>query len=98
MKTIREMMMTLDLGTALQERIEAELEEVLKAQGTGESSHSARELLLRKKRRLEAALVRIERGSYGICCDCEDSLPAQELEADPSAPFCSYCSADREYS
>lgn len=87
-----------NLRTALQKRIEAELEEVLIVLDTRDSSHKARELLLRKKRRLEAALVRIEKGSYGICCDCEDSLSVQELEADPAAPFCSYCSAERKHS
>jgi len=49
-----------------------------------------------QKRRLEAALDRIESGSYGSCCQCQTAMEAERLEADPAAVFCAACAADRE--
>jgi DnaK suppressor protein len=55
-----------------------------------------RERLLTRQRRLEAALARIEAGTYGHCCACHEPLTPQRLDADPAAVFCADCAAERE--
>lgn len=50
-----------------------------------------REGLARERRRIEAALARIEAGTYGKCCACGDDLSTERLHADPAAPFCVAC-------
>jgi DnaK suppressor protein len=53
-----------------------------------------RERLLLKKRRLEAALIRLDEGSFGACCQCGDAIAPERLQADPGAPFCPGCQED----
>lgn len=53
-------------------------------------------LLLRRKTRLEAAIHRMENGTFGLCCQCGDNIAAPRLEADPGTPFCANCQAERE--
>ena len=48
------------------------------------------------KRRLHAALARVDAGSYGCCCACEAELEAERLHSDPAAVFCADCMAERE--
>lgn len=40
---------------------------------------------------IEAALVRIDAGTYGDCLDCDTSIPLARLEANPSALRCIAC-------
>ena len=40
---------------------------------------------------LDAALARIEAGSYGECTDCGVNIPAARLQATPEAPRCIHC-------
>ncbi|SEP42952.1 TraR/DksA C4-type zinc finger protein [Nitrosovibrio sp. Nv6] len=49
------------------------------------------ETLMREKRRLEAALARMERSDFGICCKCGDYVQRERLEVDPAVPFCGEC-------
>lgn len=44
--------------------------------------------------RVEAALQRIEAGSFGFCARCEEPIEARRLEANPAAVLCIGC-ADR---
>lgn len=48
------------------------------------------------KRKLEAALARIDAGVFGLCCQCEAAIERARLEADYGAVFCSECIAERE--
>jgi DnaK suppressor protein len=50
-----------------------------------------RERLLLRKRRLEAALARVDASSYGTCCKCGEDVGLARLLADPGAPFCAIC-------
>jgi DnaK suppressor protein len=50
-----------------------------------------RETLLREQRRLEAALLRLDEATFGICCQCGDAIAEDRLEADPGVPFCAPC-------
>jgi DnaK suppressor protein len=89
-------MMTQNPGKTLYPRIEEALSHTLKSLESEQLTGTSRELLLRNKRRLEAALARINKGSFGACCDCGDVLTFEELEDDPATPFCAYCKEERE--
>jgi DnaK suppressor protein len=47
-------------------------------------------------RRLKAALARIERGEFGECLDCGESIAPARLKADPGATLCLNCASARE--
>jgi DnaK suppressor protein len=40
---------------------------------------------------INAALTRIEVGTYGECTDCGIDIPAPRLQASPEAPRCIHC-------
>ena len=40
---------------------------------------------------VDAALKRIEAGTYGVCIDCGVAIPAARLHAAPAAPRCITC-------
>ncbi len=42
------------------------------------------------------ALGRVEEGTFGICEDCEESIPQRRLRANPSATLCVECQEIRE--
>jgi DnaK suppressor protein len=44
-----------------------------------------------RARRLEAALARIQEGSYGVCCECGEAIAQERMAADIAAPFCAVC-------
>jgi len=45
---------------------------------------------------IDAALKRIDDGSYGTCTNCGKQIPAERLEARPYATLCIDCQRDRE--
>ncbi len=45
---------------------------------------------------LEAALRRIEKGTYGICEDCGEKIPPRRLEAFLAARLCIKCQSKAE--
>jgi RNA polymerase-binding transcription factor DksA len=40
---------------------------------------------------IKAALSRIEDGSFGICVQCDEDIPAKRLELLPHTPLCTAC-------
>jgi DnaK suppressor protein len=55
-----------------------------------------RDLALRERSRadlarVEAALVKLDEGTYGTCASCGNPIAAERLEAIPWAPFCIDC-------
>lgn len=40
---------------------------------------------------IEAALVRIEDGLYGVCVECETKIPKTRLQVLPHTPYCVKC-------
>ncbi|MEB8388619.1 TraR/DksA family transcriptional regulator [Rhodobacteraceae bacterium KMM 6894] len=44
-----------------------------------------------QRKRLEAALARIEDGEFGYCEDCGDDIAPARLELDPAAQLCISC-------
>lgn len=57
-------------------------DEVLEALGLTE---------LAEVRRIDAALARIEAGTYGICTICGEPIAEARLEFLPDTPFCTAC-------
>ncbi len=47
-------------------------------------------------RRIEAALTRIERGTFGVCAECCGEIPIRRLEALPWTDLCLHCQEQRE--
>ena len=45
---------------------------------------------------IEAALKRIEEGTYGLCSNCGKPIPEERLEALPWATLCIDCQRERE--
>jgi DnaK suppressor protein len=45
---------------------------------------------------IDAALKRIEDGTYGVCTNCDQRIPEERLEARPWATLCIGCQRDRE--
>jgi RNA polymerase-binding protein DksA len=45
---------------------------------------------------IDAALQRIEAGTYGVCTDCGGQIPEERLEARPWATLCIDCQRKRE--
>jgi YteA family regulatory protein len=45
---------------------------------------------------IEAALERIDDGTYGICTNCGKEIPPERLEARPWATLCIDCQRQRE--
>lgn len=46
--------------------------------------------------RIDAALIRIAEGTYGICVGCQAPIDARRLETTPAAIFCAACQTMRE--
>lgn len=46
---------------------------------------------------IDAALARIEAGTYGECADCGVSIPALRLQASPAATRCIPCQEKAEH-
>lgn len=54
------------------------------------------ERLQMAKRKTQAALNRLEAGTYGLCCECDEDIDPSRLENDPAVVFCRNCMADRD--
>lgn len=47
-------------------------------------------------REVEAAILRMSAGTFGLCLDCGGEIAAERLTAYPSAPRCLRCQSRRE--
>jgi DnaK suppressor protein len=45
---------------------------------------------------VDAALARLDCGTYGICEGCQDSIPIERLGVLPASRFCTSCQCRRE--
>ena len=84
-----------DIDTLLQEPLSADFEEQagdLEGQDSlpGIEANARQEILA-----VNAALNRIKAGTYGVCPDCGAEIPAQRLEAVPTALRCMPCETKR---
>jgi len=44
-----------------------------------------------ERRRINAALARLDEGEYGYCQECGEAIAPERLELDPAASFCISC-------
>jgi DnaK suppressor protein len=79
-------------------RAEASAEHFSRAEDSDAQVNSARDLEFAlddhesaEIRLIDAALERIKSGSYGVCLDCGEDIPAARLHAAPEAPRCIAC-------
>ncbi len=59
------------------------------------------ELRLRSRERkllakIELAIGRIDKGTYGVCADCEETIGIKRLQARPVATYCIDCKLEQE--
>lgn len=47
-------------------------------------------------RRIEAALARLDAGTFGQCCQCGRQVEPERMELDPTTVFCADCQEERE--
>lgn len=59
-------------------------------------AHGLTERLQMSKRKLHAALHRLDAGTYGLCCQCEEEIEPNRLAHDPAAVFCHGCMEERD--
>ena len=45
---------------------------------------------------IEAALERVEAGTYGFCIECNSKIPKMRLKAIPYTPYCVRCASELE--
>ena len=67
--------------------------DALQAQAMAQASGQRRAEQLRE---IEAALRRIDDGSYGDCEHCEEPINPRRLDADPTARLCIDCASKSE--
>lgn len=58
-------------------------------------AQSMQERLLLQRRKLVAALARIDAGAFGRCCECDEDIEPARLHADPAVIFCIDCMVER---
>jgi DnaK suppressor protein len=77
------------------ERIDTQAEMIDVAQNLEliERNSSLQEQERRELASIEAALLKIQSGRYGICEDCEEAIPTKRLIAVPEARLCARCQA-----
>lgn len=69
-----------------EQAVEREEEEVLEDLGAAG---------IQEIRMIEAALKRVQAGSYGICARCGDPISEERLDVLPATPICKDCAAER---
>ena len=62
----------------------------MQAQAMAQASLARRDATLRK---VAAALVRLERGEFGVCESCDLPINPKRLEFDPAATLCIDCAS-----
>jgi len=67
--------------------------DAIQAQAMAKASVERREAMLRD---IEAALKRIDEGSYGLCRDCDEVIDPRRLEIDPTVLRCIDCASKSE--
>jgi DnaK suppressor protein len=49
-----------------------------------------------KLKQIDDSLIKIDKGTYGLCQDCEESIPEKRLLLNPYFQTCVSCAEDRE--
>ena len=67
--------------------------DAMQQQAMAQSGHAR---FMVRKRKLTAALDRIQSGAFGLCCKCKVAIEPERLDADLAAVFCKDCADERE--
>jgi len=67
--------------------------DAMQAQAVAQATANRRALKLRG---IQAALERIDTGEYGRCQSCDEEIPLQRLEIDPTTLYCIRCASEQE--
>jgi DnaK suppressor protein len=67
--------------------------DAMQAQAMAQATADRRALELR---RIQAALERIDADEYGRCQICDEEIPLQRLEIDPTTLYCIRCASEQE--
>ena len=67
--------------------------DAMQAQAMAKASESRRREMRRK---IEAALKRLDDDAYGICLRCDEAINPKRLEFDPTATLCIDCASKAE--
>jgi DnaK suppressor protein len=59
-------------------------------------AHGLSERMQSNKRGILAALQRLDVGTYGLCCQCEEEIESNRLTQHPAAVFCLGCMQERD--
>lgn len=59
-------------------------------------ARGSQERLVVRVRRIEAALARVQAGTFGKCCQCGAEVEAERLRLDATTVFCTDCQEERE--
>lgn len=62
--------------------------------GVGELSLRVTQKITVAVPHIRNALEAMERGTYGICCECGEEIPRKRMEAVPGATRCVCCQAE----
>ena len=82
--------------TQLREESVADVEDLSLRDSTGQQQLSILEGRNRTRLQLDAALQRLDEGTYGLCEDCLQSINEKRLEAVPFAVRCIECQGRAE--
>ncbi|PLX70793.1 MAG: hypothetical protein C0602_04625 [Denitrovibrio sp.] len=66
--------------------------EAIQAKSISESNLRSKRMRLQ---RLEAALLRIQRGTFGLCSVCEEDIPEKRLKIAPESTVCMDCLTEK---
>nr|WP_319388868.1 TraR/DksA family transcriptional regulator [uncultured Cohaesibacter sp.] len=69
--------------------------DALQGQAMAEATQRRRVLELQK---IEQAIKRLDSGDFGYCVECDEKIPLERLEIDPTATLCVACAAKKEKS
>lgn len=67
--------------------------DAMQAQAMSRAADNRRQIELRK---IEAALARIDAGTFGDCARCAEPIPETRLNFAPANPLCLHCAEDLE--
>jgi RNA polymerase-binding protein DksA len=84
-----------DLADIVAER-EIELEELAQDEGAAFAYDRLDARVRQEVEAIDAALLRIANGTFGICVDCGKRIPYRRLKALPTTPYCVDCAARHE--
>jgi RNA polymerase-binding transcription factor DksA len=80
-----------DIEHDLDEARPADFEEAASDRESDEMLEELGSVGLQEVRMIEAALKRLDQGTYGICMSCGEEISPERLEAVPHAPLCRTC-------